>query len=148
LLIGAKHDDEQTRTSLFFFLQKYLPFGLSIFIWQVGAGMRRGQVHWSCRRYDSSVDLPYDITTEPDRVFFLKSATQLMVRGPLSQSFSLFGQGFEVPRHDCYKSPTNRIADGVLPDDLKIDSSDVCIATILDSWSSLQELALVGLGKN
>lgn len=30
-------------------------------------------------RYDPSADLLYDITTEADRVFFLKSATQLMV---------------------------------------------------------------------
>jgi hypothetical protein len=77
------------------------------------------------------VDLPYDITTEPDRVFFLKSATQLMVRGPLPQSLSLFGQGFEVLRLECYRSPTNRFADGVLPEDSKTDISDVLHCNVI-----------------
>ncbi|GAQ92317.1 hypothetical protein KFL_009780010 [Klebsormidium nitens] len=36
-------------------------------------------LHWLISRYDPSADLLYDVTSEADRVFFLKSATQTML---------------------------------------------------------------------
>ena len=35
---------------------------------------------YETRRYDPSIDIPTDVDTEQDRVIFIKSAAQFMVR--------------------------------------------------------------------